>query len=26
LEKRLARGQDVDAPVYNILHYFRNAN
>jgi hypothetical protein len=26
LEKRMARGQDVDSPVFNILHYFRNAN
>jgi predicted MFS family arabinose efflux permease len=25
LERRLAAGQDVDAPVFNVLHYFRNA-
>ena len=23
LERRLARGQDVDTPVFNMLHYFR---
>jgi hypothetical protein len=23
LERRLARGQDVDTPVYNLVHYFR---
>jgi energy-converting hydrogenase Eha subunit E len=23
LERRLAAGQDVDAPVYGILHYFK---
>jgi hypothetical protein len=23
LERRLARGQDVDAPVYGVFHYFR---
>ena len=24
VEKRMARGQDVDTPVYSVLHYFRN--
>ena len=23
LERRLARGQDVDTPVFGVLHYFR---
>jgi fatty acid desaturase len=23
LERRLARGQDVDTPVYSMVHYFR---
>ncbi len=23
LERRLARGQDVDTPVFSVLHYFR---
>lgn len=25
LERRLARGQDVDAPIYSMLHYFRKS-
>jgi hypothetical protein len=25
LERRLARGQDVDVPVFQVLHYFKNA-
>lgn len=25
LERRLARGQDVDTPVYGVFHYFRKA-
>lgn len=25
LERRLAAGKDVDAPVFKIFHYFRNA-
>jgi hypothetical protein len=25
LERRLAAGQDVDTPVFKVLHYFRNA-
>jgi hypothetical protein len=25
LERRLARGQDVDTPVYNVFHYFRKS-
>jgi hypothetical protein len=26
LERRLARGQDVDIPVFKIFHYFKNAS
>jgi energy-converting hydrogenase Eha subunit E len=25
LEQRLARGQDVDTPIFSVLHYFRKA-
>jgi hypothetical protein len=25
LERRLAAGQDVDAPVFKVFHYFKNA-
>lgn len=25
LERRLARGQDVDPPIFKVMHYFRNA-
>lgn len=25
VERRLARGEDVDAPVFNLLHYFRKS-
>lgn len=25
LERRLARGQDVDTPVYSMFHYFRKS-
>ncbi len=24
LERRLARGDDVDAPVFKVMHYFKN--